>query len=118
MKLVTNNLGTWTRCRFCRTNASVNTGRVNPGTIGIHMRPPGVVCDGTDTTVTLEAAIARDDHLTPEERAAKNDVVGEALRCHGYDRDGEPCNHTAKARCRREAEAAAKQQARGVRIAS
>jgi hypothetical protein len=117
MKFVTNSLGTWTRCRFCQAHAPVRTGQVAPGTLGFHSTAHGILCEGVETAVTIEAAIARDEQLNPQESAARAAIVTETLRCHGYDRHGEPCSHTAKARCRREAAAAVK-QARRPRVAA
>lgn len=118
MQLVTNSLGTWTCCPTCHTNAPVHTGQVDPGTLGFHLLTNGVLCEGTGTAVTLAAAIARDGQLTSQESAARGAVIAEALQCRGYDRDGGPCSHTAKARCRREAAAAAKTRSRRLRVAS
>jgi hypothetical protein len=104
METTTNTFGTWTLCRVCKRTAPVREGRVMPGTLGYHLTVIGMLCEGTETTVTLAAAIARDEQLNPEERAARSAVVGRHFECKGYDQFGGPCNHTARARCRRNAE--------------
>lgn len=82
--------GSWTTCHRCGGKPMVN----REGLTYPHDEPRGGgVCRGEWMAATLNAAIARDELLTDEERAVRTATWGWLNRCRGYLTTGEQCWH-------------------------
>lgn len=89
-------LGLHTDCPLCGWHASVNRPghHTSPGCISLfHMTKNGASCPAAGMAITLEAAIARDNRLTPQEKAVQAWVWRQEMACKGFDETGEPCSH-------------------------
>jgi hypothetical protein len=77
-------------CPLCKGYAPVAAGRISK----FHLTENGTPCDGAGMCITLDAAIARDSQLNPQEHHVYRRMWGWHLACKGYDRiTGEPCHH-------------------------
>lgn len=77
----------------CGRRALVHDGGHLHGTLAMHATAHGPICGASRMPVTAEAAIARDDRLTPAETAVRDDVFRGEIACRGYDSPGVPCSH-------------------------
>jgi len=88
-------LGLCTDCPLCGWHAAVNEPghHTSPGTISqFHHDRNGVCCPAAGMAVTLEAAIARDGRLNPEEQAVDRRIRRYLHSCRGPLVDGQ-CYH-------------------------
>lgn len=77
---------------MCKGYAPVEDGRISR----FHLTENGTRCDGSGMCVTVDAAIARDSRLNPQEQQVYRRMWGWHLACKGYDRiTGEACHHPA-----------------------
>lgn len=65
------------------------------GLLSMHCTEIGLLCTAVRMPVTVEAAIARDDKLTPIEAAVRDWVFQAETACRGFDSPGVPCSHPA-----------------------
>lgn len=62
--------------------------RFRAGTLSIHFQPRGMLCDGAERTITLQAAVSRDSLLNAEEEAARSHAYRHAVDRMRARRDG------------------------------